>query len=109
MHGRYLIGKGCSELGSLGLVINDEEYENKDVKEFVRKIYSDGEQSGLILIGYPSKATFDRFNGSFILKGVRSSRTRPKCRQGNGTKGSEALSMSEKQRSGSFFKMSKGT
>lgn len=88
MHGRYLIGKGCSELGSLGLVINNEEYKDKEVKEFVRKIYSGGEQSGLILIGYSSKATFDRFNGSFILKGVRSSRTRPKCRRDEGPKGS---------------------
>lgn len=33
MHGRYLIGAECGELGSIGLVINDEEYKNTRIKK----------------------------------------------------------------------------
>jgi hypothetical protein len=73
MHGRYLVGSECAELGSLGLVIDDKKYKNSRVKEFVNKIYSDGGWIGLILIGYPSKASSSGLNGSFILHDVKSS------------------------------------
>lgn len=76
MHGRYLVGNECGGLGSLVLVIKDEQYKNKEVKTFVRKIYSNGTRSGLVLIGYPSKAPFNHSNGSFVLQGVVNSRAK---------------------------------
>jgi hypothetical protein len=76
MHGRYLIGKECRELGSLSLVINDKEYKNRRVKQLVRNMYSNGGRFGVVLVGYPSKVTFNSTNGSFILQDVRSSSDR---------------------------------
>jgi|GEM_PF-2656083 len=79
MHGRYLVGNECPGLGSLSLVINDEGYKNKRIREFVTEIYSNGGQLELILVGYSSKASSDGLNGSFILNDVGARRsTNPK-------------------------------
>lgn len=70
MHGRHLFGSQCSELGSLGLVISDEKYENKNIISFVRKISSNQGEAIVVIIGQFIHKPMESYRGEFLLKEV---------------------------------------
>jgi hypothetical protein len=69
-HGNHLLGSRCSELGSLGLSIDDEQYKEEKVVSFLRKILSQGGRGSVTLVGHLVRKPFNNFKGYFVLQDV---------------------------------------
>lgn len=76
MHGMHLLGRQCRELRSLGLSIDEDQYKDKKVADFVRQVMSMHGEASVVLVGHLDLKSADgsvpseSYAGDFILEKV---------------------------------------
>lgn len=70
MHGRYLFGASCHELGSIGLSIDEKKYDDGKVIRFVKAVMKKKGRAHVILVGRFTDVSSENVLGSFALKDI---------------------------------------
>ncbi len=70
MHGRHLYGSKCSDLGSLGLSIDEKRYDKKEIKDFIDQVMAQKGPAKVALVGRFVETPFKNYVGYFVLEDV---------------------------------------
>lgn len=70
IHGRYLFGASCHELGSIGLSIDEKKYDDERVIKFVKKVMWGKGRVHVILVGRFTHVPSENLVGLFALSDI---------------------------------------
>jgi hypothetical protein len=69
-HGMHLFGEQCSGEGDIGLNISDEQYKDKKVASFIKKVFHQSARASITIVGYAVPESSGHWKGYFILQDI---------------------------------------
>jgi len=69
-HGMHLFGERCGSDGDIGLDISDDQYKDKRVASFIRKIFSQGAHGSITIVGHAIPEPSGHWKGYFVLQDI---------------------------------------
>ena len=71
-HGMHLFGEQCSSDGDIGLNISDDQYKDKKVASFIKKIFHQSARASITIVGYAVPEPSGHWKGYFIVQDILS-------------------------------------